>query len=68
MPKYLKGFVTVAYKYGWRLSEIKNLAWAQVDLENGIVRIEPGESKNDEARTVYLDDELKEKFNNQLKY
>jgi integrase len=59
LPDYLKGFVTFAYKTGWRVSEIVNLTWDRVDLQNGIVRIEAGETKNREARTVYLDDELK---------
>jgi integrase len=65
LPSYLKGFVTFAYKSGWRVSEIRDLKWAQVDLDNNIVRIESGETKNNEARTVYLDDELKEVFLNQ---
>jgi integrase len=60
LPDYLKGFVTFAYKTGWRVSEIANLTWDRVDLQHGIVRIEPGETKNREARTVYLDEELKE--------
>ena len=30
-----------------------------------VTRIEVGETKNDEARTIYLDDELKEIFNHQ---
>jgi integrase len=34
----------------------------QVDREQGIVRLEAGETKNDEGRTVYLDEELKEVF------
>jgi integrase len=59
MPEYLKGVVTFAYKVGWRISEIANLKWAQVDLSQGIVRLEPGESKNDEGRTVYIDDEIR---------
>ena len=59
LPDYLKGFVTFAYKTGWRVSEIANLTWDRVDLQNGIVRIEAGETKNREARTVYLDAELK---------
>jgi integrase len=65
LPSYLKGFVTFAYKTGWRVSEISNLTWKQVDLKQGIVRLEPGEAKNDEGRTVYLDEELKEVFNSQ---
>ena len=63
LPSYLKGFVTFAYKTGWRVSETAGLKWSQVDLDNGIVRIELGEAKNDEGRSVYLDDELKAIFN-----
>ena len=65
LPDYMKGFVTFAYKVGWRLSEISNLTWAQVDLEQGIVRLEAGETKNDEGRTIYLDEELREIFSNE---
>lgn len=61
----MKGFVTFAYKIGWRVSEIEGLTWAQVDLANGIVRLEPGETKNDEARTIYLDKELQKVFKGQ---
>jgi integrase len=65
LPDYLKGFVTFAYKTGWRVSEIEGLTWTQVDLDNGIVRLETGETKNDEGRTVYLDEELQEVFEQQ---
>lgn len=65
LPDYLKGFVTFAYKTGWRKQEIINLTWAQVDLQQGIVRLEPGTTKNDDGRTVYLDDELHEIFTRQ---
>jgi integrase len=65
LPSYLKGFVTFAYKTGWRVSEITALTWSQVDLNNGIVRLETGETKNDEGRTVYLDVELQGAFNDQ---
>jgi integrase len=65
LPDYLKGFVTFGYKTGWRMSEIAGLTWDRVDLENGIVRLEVGETKNDEARTVYLDDELRKVFHRQ---
>lgn len=60
LPDHLKGFVTFAYRTGWRLTEISTLKWAQVDRRSGIVRLEVGETKNDEARTIYLDDELKQ--------
>ncbi|MBM9514718.1 tyrosine-type recombinase/integrase [Desulfogranum marinum] len=62
LPQYLKGFVTFAYKHGWRLEEIASMKWSQVDVEQGIVRLEVGETKNDCGRTVYLDDELKSFF------
>jgi integrase len=65
LPDHLKGFATFAYKTGWRVSEISNLKWSQVDLAQGIVWLQPGETKNDEGRTVYLDEELREIFKNQ---
>ncbi len=65
LPAYLQGFATFGYKVGWRVSEISDLTWSQVDRRQGIVRLEPGETKNDEGRTVYLDDELREVFNQQ---
>ncbi|MBU1568155.1 MAG: site-specific integrase [Proteobacteria bacterium] len=65
LPVYLQGFVTFAYKWGWRLEEIAGLKWSQVDRDQGIVRLEVGETKNDDGRTVYLDDELKAFFDEQ---
>jgi integrase len=63
LPEYLKGFVTFAYKSSWRLSEKTGLTWSNIDLDNGIVRLETGDTKNDDARTLYLDDECREIFN-----
>jgi integrase len=60
LPEYLRGFVTIAYKEGWRLDEIETLTWNQVDRKLGIIRLEPGETKNDDARVAYLDEEEKE--------
>jgi integrase len=62
LPEYLKGFATFAYKTGWRVSEISGLKWSQVDRQQGIVTLDPGETKNDEGRSVYLDEELKQIF------
>ena len=62
LPDYMKGFVTFAYKSGWRRSEISKLTWGRVDLRQSIVRLEAGETKNDAARNYHLDEELKDIF------
>jgi integrase len=41
----LFGFIT-----GWRKSEILGLTWAQVDTDTGVIRLEPGTTKNREGR------------------
>jgi len=58
LPSYLKPVVTFAYHTGWRSGEVLNLTWDKVDLKQGIVSLNPGETKSEEARTVYLDEEL----------
>jgi integrase len=62
IQEHLKDIVTFGYKTGWRVSEITGLTWGQVDLKEGIVRLEVGETKNDEGRTVFMDNETKEMF------
>jgi integrase len=58
LPEYLKSVLTFAYFSGWRRSEILGLKWSQVNTKDGIVRLEPGETKNDEGRTLYMESEL----------
>ena len=50
----------IAYTLGWRMrSEVLALTLRQVDLKAGTLRLEPGTTKNDEGRTVYLPVDLK---------
>jgi integrase len=52
--------VTIAYTFGWRMqSEVLTLEQRQLDLEAGTLRLEPGSTKNDDGRVVYLTPELK---------
>jgi len=64
LPDYLKPIVTFAYHSGWRKAEILNLTWDRVDLEQGTVRLDPGETKNEEGRTLYLSEELLNEMHN----
>lgn len=38
--------------------EILNLTWEKVDIKEGIVRLNPDETKNKEGRTLYMEGEL----------
>ena len=58
LPDDLKPIVTFAYHSGWRKGEIMGLTWDKVDLKQGIVRLNPGETKNDEGRTFYMNEEV----------
>jgi integrase len=52
LPEPIRPVVTFAYLTGWRVpSEVLSLRWAQVDRELQILRLEPGQAKNDEARS-----------------
>lgn len=62
LPEHLQGIATFAYYYGWRHGEITNLEWARVDRRKWTVRLEAGETKNEAARTIYLNEECKEVF------
>lgn len=58
LPSHLKPVVTFAYHTGWRKSEILELTLEKVDLKQGIARLDPGETKNEEGRIIYLNDEM----------
>jgi len=63
----LQAAVAIAYTYGWRMqSEVLILERRQLDLAVGTLRLEPGTTKNDEGRVVYLTPELKSLLAGQL--
>lgn len=46
-----QGIVTLAYYTGWRVtSEILTLEWRQIDRAAGVIRLEPGTTKNRDGR------------------
>jgi integrase len=50
LPAEVQSVVRFAALTGWRKGEVLPLTWAQVDWEAGVVRLEPGTTKNDEGR------------------
>lgn len=50
-PQSLADVATFAYITGWRVpSEVLPLAWHQIDLRGGLVRVDPGVTKAGEGR------------------
>jgi integrase len=49
----------IAYTFGWRKEEVFSRQLRHLDLEAGTLRLDPGETKNGEGRTVHLTPELK---------
>lgn len=52
LPKELQPAIAFAFYTGWRVrSEVLPLTWSQVDTVSDTVRLEPGTTKNKQART-----------------
>jgi integrase len=52
LPPYLGRACRFAFLTGWRLqSEVLTLQWRQVDQRAGVIRLEPGTTKNREGRS-----------------
>ena len=50
LPPWVQPVVSFLYLTGWRVGEVLGLTWAQVDFAGGVVRLEPGTTKNGAAR------------------
>jgi integrase len=60
LPEYLRPVLAFGFFTGARKEEILSLRWSQVDLPERVVRLNPGETKNDEGRLIPLTGELYE--------
>ena len=60
MPPVFRAITSFAYYTGCRKGEVLGLRWEQLDLAEGIVRLEARQTKTREPRTVPLPAELRE--------
>jgi integrase len=51
---WLRTMFELGYTYGWRKSELLGMRVDQVDLSERTIRLEAGETKNDQARQVEM--------------
>jgi integrase len=58
LPEPLRPLVTFLYYTGCRVGETVKIRWPQVDFAERSIRLEPGETKNEEARELPLIREL----------
>jgi integrase len=58
LPDNLKPLITFLYYCGVRLGEARQIEWTQVDLAGKLILLEEDQTKNDEARTIPLTEQL----------
>ncbi len=56
---WMRTLFEVAYNYGWRVSELLNLRVRQVDFFSGSIRLNAGETKNDQGRVVIMTERVR---------
>jgi integrase len=59
LPEDLQVACRIMHTFGWRKMEVLDLERRQLDLRAGTLTLDPGTTKNDDGRTVYLTPELK---------
>jgi integrase len=60
LPDHVKVPLIIAYWTGMRTGEVLRLQWNQLDLERGLLRLEPGTTKNNQGGLVPLSKEVVE--------
>lgn len=69
LPAELQPILTVAYITGWRInSELLPMEWRQVDFAARCIRLDPGTTKNDQAREFPFCVELEDTLRRQREY
>jgi integrase len=58
IPVHLKDPITFLYLSGWRVSEMRQLEWRDLDLRGRVLRLRPEISKNKDGRILPLRGEL----------
>jgi integrase len=56
--RWLRAFIATAYKFGLRKEELLSLRVGQVDLAGRVIRLNPGETKNEEGRIAPMTSEI----------
>jgi hypothetical protein len=67
LPPDLQVVIDIEYTFGWRNQrEVLTLEKRHLDLTAGTLRLDPGTTKNDDGRVVYLTPELQQALAEQL--
>jgi integrase len=58
LPTFMKGVLTFGYLTGWRKEEVLGLTWDRVNIQERTVTLRPNQTKNREARNLYMEEDL----------
>ena len=57
--RWFRALVECGRTYGWRVSELLGMQVNQVDLDQRVIRLEPGTTKNTDGREVFMTDAVR---------
>jgi len=55
---WFRTLVECGRTYGWRISELLSMKVEQIDLAQRVIRLDPGTTKNNDGREVFMTDDL----------